>query len=160
MRESLIASSISATASGQYISAAARIIRALKHYKCQTELNLGVLCGSPSGVVVLDIDVKHDGLSQWNRQAELHDPFDTFTVRTGGGGLHMYFRYAGAATTLETGTNYRYRGWDIRSNMGQVLGPYSIHPTTGAVYQPISGFAEVASVVTPHFCDMPAWLLE
>ncbi|MEJ7011139.1 bifunctional DNA primase/polymerase [Sinorhizobium meliloti] len=52
--------------------------------------NLGV---SAHGLLVLDIDVRHDGLESLNRlESEYGAMPPTWTVQTGSGGLHIYFR--------------------------------------------------------------------
>jgi hypothetical protein len=136
------------------------IRRALADVKWGKELNLGVLCGKPSGVVVLDIDAREGGVSEWLRLVEKHGNVDTFTVRTGGGGYHLYFRYDRDTARLHTGVDTGIKGWDIRSDGGQVLGPGSIHPKTGNAYVPVLGFAESDGVIKrATFAPMPRWLL-
>ena len=56
------------------------------------DANLGVRCGSASGLVVLDVDPRHGGTESLARLIAEHGPLpDTVTCQTGGGGVHFYF---------------------------------------------------------------------
>lgn len=81
------------------------------------EFNIGVLTDN---LVVVDIDIKpeKDGLASW---MALYGGFDTLTVRSPSGGLHLY--YSGANVALNQGALGR--GLDIRSYHGYVLAPGS-----------------------------------
>ncbi len=105
--------------------------------------NVGIACG-PSRLVVVDLDTPktpddtppadwaregvHDGMDVFATLCEQHGqplPTDTFTVRTGRGGTHLYF-------TAPTGTELRNTGgklgWkvDTRAVGGYVVGPGSV----------------------------------
>jgi hypothetical protein len=137
-----------------------RIKSALTYYEWKQELNVGILCGQPSKIVVLDIDVKNGGLERYEHSLEGHEVPHTFTVRTGGGGLHLYFKYEGTAAMMRTSHGTLGPGWDIRSNGGQIIGPYSIHPVTGSKYLPISGFdAWQDGTIRPIIGTMPEWIV-
>lgn len=126
-------------------------------------LNLGIVCGEASGVIVLDIDKRGGGVERWESAISIFGKPDTLTVRTGSGGLHVYFRLPsdGVASKLPTCRDCFYPGWDLRSNGGQVLGPYSIHPETGREYMPEYGYSIDGSYhVIPHFSLPPVWLLD
>lgn len=120
------------------------------------KINLGVLCGHSSGIIVLDIDSKNGGMERWKRATDKFGVPVTFTVATGGGGLHLYFRYDSAPASLKTAANALGPGWDIRSDNGQVVGPFSIHPTTEKRYMPIMGYD--AETDRPTIGDMPRWI--
>lgn len=155
-----------------------RIKTALNYYEWKHELNLGVLCGAPSGVVVLDIDLRNGGVEKWEKEVEAHGAPDTFTVRTGSGGLHLYFKYTGDAVNLPTSTNALGLGWDIRSASGQVLGPFSMHPDKKVPYVPVDGFSTASDSfpilpggserydrfaymgMMPHLGEMPRWIYD
>lgn len=81
------------------------------------EFNIGVLT---TDLVVVDIDMKRDrdGMASW---FALYGGFDTLTVRTPSGGLHLY--YMGANVALNQGALGA--GLDIRSHHGYVLAPGS-----------------------------------
>lgn len=77
--------------------------------------------------------------------------FDTYTVRTGGGGLHIYFRKPASVITRT-----KVKGWkgiEFKSKGAFLVGPGSIHPTTKKVYDVIVG--------DPYrFADCPDEILE
>ena len=91
--------------------------------------NAAVACGPASGVLVLDIDdeKKFEDLCNDN---ELSVP-DTFTVRTGRGGRHLYYAYPDDGYEYGNKSNDIY---DIRGVGGVAIAPGSTHPETGIVY--------------------------
>lgn len=110
--------------------------------------NAGIVCGPVSGLLVLDIDDRelfHSACHQngWELPR-------TYTVRSGSGGHHHYFRYP------EDGERYGNKafkklGFDIRGDGGFVVAAGSIHPNTGKPY-------EVEQDVP--LTDAPEWLKE
>jgi hypothetical protein len=135
-----------------------RIKTALAYYGWKQELNVGILCGKRSGILVLDIDVRGRGVERWEAAVKEHGRPSTFTVRTGSGGLHIYFKYEGDAMKIGTSVDSFGVGWDVRAKKGQVLGPFSIHPETGKEYRPVYGLDKVS--LRPVFAEMPRWLLD
>ena len=93
--------------------------------------NVGVR--PPSWAVVLDVDVRSGGLTTWKDINAGHTLPDTLTVRTGSGGLHVWYRlpYAG---DLRGQLRARDSGVDIKHHGGYLVAPGSIHPTTGNPY--------------------------
>jgi len=95
--------------------------------------NVGIVTGPPSGIFVLDFDVKNGGLDTLAQlEAQYPEMRDTFRVRTGGGGWHLYFQMP------ETG-HVRNRigalpGVDVRGDNGMVLAAGSAH-ASGGVYR-------------------------
>src|SRR3990172_9860080 len=58
--------------------------------------NLGIITGAISKIIVVDIDVKNDGMIRWKELLEFNKGVElpnTFTVKTGTDGLHIFFRY-------------------------------------------------------------------
>jgi hypothetical protein len=129
--------------------------------------NVGVATG-PSGLVVIDLDLPKAGQfppPQWLmpgvndgfdafavvcERAGQPLPVDTFTVTTGRGGTHLYFRAPQGLRLRNTrGDQGSGLGWliDTRAHGGYVLGPGSI--VAGRPYE-ISHDAPVA--------ELPAWL--
>lgn len=109
--------------------------------KWTTHTNYGVITGRINGIFVLDIDTKDGGIDYWNR-LELDHYCDgivmTRTVRTGSGGLHLYFLYEDWMDQLK-GTNKlklngQVIGIDLKTNNQQVVLDGSIHPDTGERY--------------------------
>lgn len=89
-------------------------------------LNIGVVTGSRSGLVVLDVDVDRGGeasLEQLQQQAGSLPA--TLTSRTGGGGLHLFFQHPGGR--VRSGTNVLGPGLDLRADGGFVVAPPSRH---------------------------------
>lgn len=103
------------------------------------EMNVGVLCGRTSGIVVLDIDPRHDGaesLVAWCAQNyDGNRVPSTYLSRTGGGGWHIFFRYPSEGDLR--GRKLPSRNWlpgvDVKSDGGQVVLPPSRH-LSGATY--------------------------
>ncbi|MFE5729302.1 bifunctional DNA primase/polymerase [Streptomyces sp. NPDC056528] len=127
--------------------------------------NLGVATG-PSRLVVVDLDVPKgdqdrppvgtpksvtDGADTLALLAEQHGeryPSDAYTVRTGSGGLHLYFAAPVGAALRNTAGKL---GWkiDTRANGGYVVGAGSA--VRGRAY-------EVVHEAPP--VPLPAWLAE
>jgi hypothetical protein len=92
-----------------------------KWWKDYPEANIGIVTGKISNITVVDVDI-HKGAS--------HDPFPvTYTVKTGNGGVQLYYTYTPGYTT--SANAYRkYPHVDIRGDGGYVVAPPStITPT-------------------------------
>lgn len=83
--------------------------------------NIAIITGELSGVTVVDVDAKSGGLETIKT---LRLPL-TWSVRTGGGGWHYYYKYDKRASQ----TAGIYRGIDIRNDGGYVIAPPSVHAT-------------------------------
>lgn len=89
----------------------------------------GLLTGVRSGIIVIDLDVGHqedvNGIETFNEYLKENNipntVTNTFTVRTTGGGLHLYYKYNGDIK----GTVGILQGVDIRANGNQVPVPYT-----------------------------------
>lgn len=78
--------------------------------------NIGVITGKVSGITVIDVDTYKGGKA---------DRFPkTYTVQTGNGGLHLYYKYA-PGLTISANAYADMPGIDIRNDGGYVVGPYS-----------------------------------
>ena len=87
--------------------------------------NVGLVTGKASGLVVLDIDLKSGGLNSLRKLQEDCGQFpQTSCVRTGGGGLHYYFK--APEFPLKNRTNLL-PGIDFRGDGGYVVAPPSLH---------------------------------
>ncbi|SEG90991.1 Bifunctional DNA primase/polymerase, N-terminal [Thermomonospora echinospora] len=123
----------------------ARIRRCWEH----AAYNVGIACG-PSGLIVVDLDVPKAGErppAEWAREPGIWDgadvfatlcerhgqpfPFDTYTVLTGRGGMHLYFTEPAG---LELRNSAGRLGWliDTRARGGYVVAAGSI--VAGRVY--------------------------
>ncbi|MFC7530484.1 bifunctional DNA primase/polymerase [Actinoplanes sp. GCM10030250] len=130
---------------------------------------IGIACG-PSRLLVVDLDtlkhgqdipaawagkgVDHGGLvlDDLCRTAREPFPFDTYTVRTGRGGLHLYFRHPdGPALRNTAGERGNGLGWliDTRAHGGYVVAAGS---TVAGLSYTIERDRDPA--------DLPAWLAE
>jgi hypothetical protein len=80
--------------------------------------NIGVR--PPSGVIVLDIDPRNGGTVE-----QLGAIPETWCARTGGKGLHLWFRYREPVRGALDGAT----GVDIKSSGGYLVMPPSVHPS-------------------------------
>lgn len=107
---------------------------------------VGIVTGFLSGVVVVDCDDAE--AVAW---AEANLPHTPARVRTGGGGLHLYYRHPGGRVPNRA----KARGLriDVRGDGGQVLAPGSQHPS-GSTYQAVGELRQAAELPVYD----PAWL--
>ncbi|MEV6694175.1 bifunctional DNA primase/polymerase [Micromonospora sp. NPDC051196] len=102
---------------------------------------LALRTGTTAGVVVVDVDPAHDGAATLVRliAAGLIPP--TARVRTGSGGLHLYYRHPGRRVPCSQGKPGQGLGpgIDVRADGGYVVLPPSVHPRTGRPYRWITG---------------------
>jgi putative DNA primase/helicase len=113
--------------------------------------NLGVVAGSKSGIVVLDVDPRHDGNSSIEKIEEesgrVESPVESIT---GGGGRHIYYLHPGGYVKSKNGIM---DGLDIKADGGFVVVPPSIH-VTGKHYQ----WNMTKNGNVGQFPLMPIWL--
>lgn len=88
-----------------------------------------------SGLVVIDIDHhvgKPNGFETWDAlRNEYSEPLETVTVKTGGGGRQLYFKYPDNGHVIKSGTDVLGPSIDVRARGGYVIVPPS---KTQAVY--------------------------
>ncbi len=112
------------------------------------DANLGIVTGSVSGLLVLDLDPDKGGRASLAAlEAEFGRLPATLEVATGGGGRHYYFRHPGGRVACAVGLR---PGLDLRGDGGYVVAPPSIHPS-GRAYLTVS-----PPSVEP--APAPAWL--
>lgn len=116
------------------------------------DMGLAIITGEVSNVIVLDIDPRHGG----DKTIKGKEIPDTWTVKTGGGGLHYYFKYPNLGKKIKnfTGENVDLPGVDLRASGGMAYAPPSIHPS-GNRYE----FAEGLAPWEVDLAPPPAWLL-
>jgi hypothetical protein len=118
---------------------------------------VGILTGSASGnIFVLDVDIGpgKDGDDSLRALQLAHgDLPETAEVRTGGGGLHLYFR-APKGVAIRNSARQLGPGLDIRGEGGFVVAPPSVH-ASGQPY--VWSWANTLAEGIP---DAPAWLLD
>ncbi len=104
--------------------------------------NYGVIL-SPTQVVI-DCDPRNfePGDRPLGRLTSAAGPLDSFTVRTGGKkpGLHIYLTVPEGFKAR--GKHPQYAGLDIKHHGGYVVGPGSVHPDTGKLYEVCRGTPE------------------
>jgi Bifunctional DNA primase/polymerase, N-terminal len=89
--------------------------------------NVALRTGEGSCVDVLDVDPHHGGLDALRLLEEEHGPLPpTWRVRTGSGGLHIYFWHCAG---LSNSTGRIGEGLDVRADGGYALLPPSVHRT-------------------------------
>jgi bifunctional DNA primase/polymerase-like protein len=112
--------------------------------------NVGIDTGK-SGVIVVDVDVKHGpGKQEWDLLCKHYGDGDlprTFTVRTASGGWHFYFEANGVE--MRNSKGLLAKNIDIRAQGGYVVGWGSVVPN--GVYEVIHD-DEVAPT--------PGWLVQ
>lgn len=95
--------------------------------------------------LVLDVDPRHGGSESLARlSAKLGTKLDTSpVVRTGGGGLHLYFAKPAELRCYSHLADYP--GIDVRSSGFQVVAPGSVHPETARPYELYDPLEEIGS---------------
>jgi hypothetical protein len=87
------------------------------------EANIGIPTGERSGLLVLDID--DHGFTSLDALEEEHGPLpETLTVRTGGGGMHLYLKYP-PGSGIRNSAGKVGLGLDVRGEGGYVVAPPS-----------------------------------
>lgn len=118
---------------------------------------VGILTGSASGnIFVLDVDIGpgKDGDDSLRALQMTHgDLPETAEVRTGGGGLHLYFR-APKGVAIRNSARQIGPGLDIRGEGGFVVAPPSVH----ASFNPYVW--SWCNTLAEGIADAPAWLLD
>ncbi len=93
-------------------------------------VNYGVVLSEND--IVVDVDPRNfkNGDDSLKRlKADIHDDLDkTFTVKTGGGGYHVYFTKPTGMRDDVSNSIPKYPGIEFKSFRRQVVGPGSIHP--------------------------------
>ncbi len=111
----------------------------LNDLECNTGSGYGVLCGGPSGLVVIDFD-KAPGTNLKDTFASVpHLSSNTLIVRTVSGGYHVYYSHP-KAEIIKSRTNL-VPHVDVRAHGGFVVGPGS-HcktPNGASGYEIVSG---------------------
>ncbi len=115
--------------------------------------NVGIVTGDVSGLVVLDVDVRHGGdetLVDLEREHGALPP--TVEAVSGGGGRHLYFAHPGGHVPNKAALA---TGIDLRGDGGLIIAPPSAHPS-GRRYRWRPGHAPDQIALAP----LPGWLVE
>lgn len=117
--------------------------------------NVGIVAGKASNIVVVDIDLRENGIANWHKLVQTKGVPETFVVQTGSGGYHYYFQYDERMPMLHNG-KVSGMGIDFKTDAGQVVGPGSIHPDNNRVYNIVAGYKDGKASIA----RMPDWLYE
>ena len=91
------------------------------------DYNVAIVTGAFSGLVVLDVDPRHDGKKSLQALEREHGTLPgTVESITGGGGRHVYFAHPGGV--IRNRTNIE-PGIDLRGDGGCIVAPPSVHPS-------------------------------
>ena len=117
--------------------------------------NIGIAAGEKSGIVVLDIDVRHGGDTTLRRCEEELGPLPkTVTATTGGGGRHLFFKYPDFPVRKDTAGKVFGSGVDVLSDGSIVVVPPSRH-ASGKRY----AWEDGKSINEIEFAELPtSWL--
>lgn len=95
------------------------------------DASIGIATGSISNLVVIDADIDEnkgiDGIISLHRWETAHHKTlpETVQVKTGRGGMHLYFQYHGSDIGNRAGL---LDGLDVRGEGGYIIAPPSMHP--------------------------------
>ena len=119
--------------------------------------NWGMPTGATTELVVIDIDAKTpkhsaDGFATWDQlREENSDLIQTVTVKTGGGGSQLYFKYP-KGHSVKSGTNVLGPGVDIRADGGYVIVPGISKTDAPYIFELSPADTEIQ--------ELPAWALD
>ena len=97
--------------------------RTLNHLDDCKEINFGIICGKCNDIVVVDLDFYKDYPTEFMQVfgEKYIEDFNTFTVKTGSGGIHLYFKYT---KKIKATQNVEF-SIDIKSDGGYVVAPFT-----------------------------------
>jgi predicted P-loop ATPase len=114
---------------------------------------IGISTG-PAGLVVIDIDPRAGGVATWSALVTSNDPLPpTPTVKTGGGGSHIYL--ASPPYPVQSKAGALGLGVDVKADGGYVVAPPSLH-ASGDRYE----WRVEANPGDVELAPCPAWLLK
>jgi len=123
-------------------------------FAAPTGLNVGIVCGAVSGVVVVDLDDAE--AQEWAWRCLPPTPMRTRTPR---GGEHWYYQHPGVPVgnrvRVQPGTRPHPLALDLRGDHGFVVAPGSLHAATGRRY--VAPDLWPSSLATVPVYD-PLWL--
>ena len=92
-----------------------------------------LITGKRNNIIVLDVDIKDEGMQEIAKYIKQFGKFNTLTITTPSGGLHYYFKYSGVneasnyliQNVIKNRAKYRNKGLDIRTTGGYIKAPPS-----------------------------------
>lgn len=120
-------------------------------WQCWPNANIGIATGARSGLVVIDVDPRHNGWNSLDKLEQEHGVLPaTLSVVTGGNGLHLYYQHPGPR--VPSRSSKLAPGIDVRGDDSLVAAPPSLH---------ISGNRYMRTGHCPtEPAAMPSWLIE
>lgn len=119
-------------------------------FKYRKDLNVGILCGKASDILIIDIDTHKGGEESLKKLEErLGILPECPVVITGGGGRHLVFEYP--QEPVKSRSNFfgdEYPGVDIKNDGGYVVWPPSMHKS-GKRYMFAPGALEIDNPTLP-----------
>lgn len=116
------------------------------------DANVGVVTGSVSDVVVLDVDPRNDGDASLQAMEDRWGALPvTAVVRTGGGGWHYWF----SAGDKQLPSRVLSAGLDLKGEGGLVVAPPSMH-ASGIRYRWLVDPTTIVLASVPHWLASPA----
>ena len=114
------------------------------------QMGIGIATGSPSGIVVVDIDPRNGGDDTWQALVDRYggEP-STVQSRTGGGGRHLVFAYDPDRVIRSPG-----KGIDIKGEGGLIV----VEPSMHLSGRPYSWDAEADPISGGDVAPAPSWL--
>ncbi len=117
------------------------------------EANVGIRTGAVSGIIVLDVDPRHDGDDTLHDLEREHGELPpTWKFHTGGGGEHYLFRHLGHE--IRNSAGQLGLGLDIRGDGGYIVAPPSLHISGRRYVVDVDGHPQqVALAPLPDWID-------
>ena len=98
--------------------------------------NIGILTGKINNLLVLDIDIKDNGMKLWNHLIKNYSDIKTPTVKSPGGSLHFYFKYNPKIPNMNRIlVDGKKIGWDVKSDGSIITSPPSLYPNSRKRYE-------------------------
>jgi putative DNA primase/helicase len=92
------------------------------------QANVGIVTGTVSGIIVLDIDPRHFGDDTLSNLIIKNGQIpDTLETLTGGGGRHILFKHPGRKVPNDSRGAFFGQGIDVRGDGGYIVAPPSNH---------------------------------
>jgi hypothetical protein len=119
------------------------------------DANVGIVTGSVSGLIVLDIDPRHGGDATLQGLVNKYGDLPvTVGSKTGGGGRHIFLAHPGKGIKIASKAAVLGPGIDIRADGGYVVAPPSLH-ASGNAYE----WEPQRSPNDVKVAPAPSWLL-
>ncbi len=116
------------------------------------DANIAIATGAISGLIVLDVDPRHDGDDSLQELLNEYGSIpETVEVKTGGGGRHIFFQHPGGKIGNRANL---LPGLDIRADGGYVVAAPSVHASGNPYEWELSSHPDEINIA-----PMPEWLL-